>query len=69
MSGLPIDCTTKKMMEALEIRYHVSSNAEIDTLMQTFFNMRYDGSSGARDYVFRMVDLQTNTLPPNFWNY
>ena len=58
-SGLPADCTTKEMMEALEARNRTSSNAEVGTLLQKLFNMKYDGSAGVRDYVLRMVNLQT----------
>ena len=58
-SGLPGDCTAKEMMEALEARNRTSSNAEVGTLLQKLFNMKYDGSTGVRDYVLRMVNLQT----------
>ena len=58
-SGLPADCTAKEMMEALEARNRTSSNAEVGTLLQKLFNMKYDGSAGVRDYVLRMVNLQT----------
>ena len=58
-SGLPADCTAKEMMEALEARIRTSSNAEVGTLLQKLFNMKYDGSAGVRDYVLRMVNLQT----------
>ena len=58
-SGLPADCTAKEMMAALEARNRTSSNAEVGTLLQKLFNMKYDGSAGVRDYVLRMVNLQT----------
>ncbi|KAI3430112.1 uncharacterized protein J3R85_008255 [Psidium guajava] len=38
-SGLPTDCTAKQMMEALQSRYRVSSNAKVGTLIQQLFNM------------------------------
>ena len=58
-SGLPVDCTAKEMMAAIEARNRVSSNAEVGTLLQKLFNMKYDGTAGVRDYVLRMVDLKT----------
>ena len=57
-SGLPADCTAKEMMAALEARNRTSSNAEVGTLLQKLFNMKYDVSVGVRDYVLRMVNLQ-----------
>ena len=58
-SGLPADCTAKEMMATLEARNRISSNAEIGTLLQKLFNIKYDGTAGVRDYVLRMVDLKT----------
>ena len=58
-SGLLADCTAKEMMAALEARNRISSNAEVATLLQKLFNMKYDGTAGVRDYVLRMVDLKT----------
>ena len=58
-SGLPADCTAKEMMAALEARNRISSNAEVGTLLQKLFNMKYDGTAGVRNYVLRMVDLKT----------
>ena len=58
-SGLPGDCTSKEMMATLEARNRISSNAEVGTLLQKLFNMKYDDTAGVRDYVLRMVDLKT----------
>ena len=58
-SGLPVDCTAKEMMAAIKARNRISSNAEVGTLLQKLFNMKYDGNAGVRDYVLRMVDLKT----------
>ena len=58
-SGLPVDCTAKEMMAAIEARNRISSNAEVGILLQKLFNMKYDGTAGVRDYVLRMVDLKT----------
>ena len=58
-SGLPADCTAKEMMAALKARNRISSNAEVGTLLQKLFNMKYDGTAGVRDYALRMVDLKT----------
>ena len=58
-SGLPVDCTAKEMMAALEARNRISSNAEVGTLLQKLLNMKYDGTAGVRDYILRMVDLNT----------
>ena len=46
-------------MAALEARNRISSNAEVGTLLQKLFSMKYDGTAGVRDYVLRMVDLKT----------
>ena len=45
-------------MAALEARNRISSNAEVGTLLQKLFNMKYDGIARVRDYVLRMVDLK-----------
>ncbi|GAV57263.1 UBN2 domain-containing protein, partial [Cephalotus follicularis] len=58
-SGLPIDCTAKELMIAISERYRVSSNADIGSLLQVLFNMKYDGYGRVRNYVIRMVDYQT----------
>ncbi|GAV81795.1 UBN2 domain-containing protein, partial [Cephalotus follicularis] len=58
-SGLPTDCTAKELMTAISERYRVSSNADIESLLQVLFNMKYDGNGGVIDYVIRMVDYQT----------
>ncbi|GAV72102.1 UBN2 domain-containing protein [Cephalotus follicularis] len=58
-SGMPIDCTAKELMTAISERYHVSSNADIGSLLQVLFNMKYDGNGGVGDYIIRMVDYQT----------
>ena len=46
-------------MTALEARNRISSNAEVGTLLQNLFNMKYACTAGVRDYVLRMVDLKT----------
>ena len=48
LSGLPTDCTAKQMMEALQARYRVSSNAQVGTLIQQLFNMKYMGPKNAK---------------------
>ncbi|GAV62998.1 UBN2 domain-containing protein [Cephalotus follicularis] len=58
-SGLPTDCTSKELMTAISERYRVSSNADIGSLLQVLFNMKYDGNGGVRDYVIRMVNYHT----------
>ncbi|GAV64233.1 UBN2 domain-containing protein, partial [Cephalotus follicularis] len=58
-SGLPTNCTAKKLMTTISERYHVSSNVVIESLLQVLFNMKYDGNGGVRDYVIHMVDYQT----------
>ncbi|GAV78067.1 UBN2 domain-containing protein, partial [Cephalotus follicularis] len=58
-SGLPTDCTAKELMISVSERYRVSSNADIRSLLQVLFNMKYDGNGGVMDYVIRMVDYQT----------
>ncbi|GAV85921.1 UBN2 domain-containing protein [Cephalotus follicularis] len=57
-SVLPTDCTAKELMTAISERYRVSSNANIGSLLQVLFNMKYDGNGGVRYYVIRMVDYQ-----------
>ena len=46
-------------MAALEARNHISSNADVGTLLQKLFNIKYVGTIGIRDYVLRMIDLMT----------
>ncbi|GAV68207.1 UBN2 domain-containing protein [Cephalotus follicularis] len=58
-SGLPTDCTTKELITAISERYRISLNADIGSLLQELFNMKYDGNRGVRDYVIRIVDYQT----------
>ncbi|GAV81583.1 UBN2 domain-containing protein [Cephalotus follicularis] len=52
-SGLPTYCT------AIRERYCVSSNADLGSLLQVLFNIKYDSNGGVKDYVIRMVDYQT----------
>ncbi|GAV58826.1 UBN2 domain-containing protein [Cephalotus follicularis] len=58
-SGLPTDCIAKELMTAISEMYSVSSNADIGSLLQALFNMKYNGNGGVRDYIIRMVDYQT----------
>ncbi|GAV64587.1 hypothetical protein CFOL_v3_08105, partial [Cephalotus follicularis] len=51
--GLPTDCIAKELMTAINERYRVSSNADIGSLLQVLFNIKYDGNGGVRDYVIR----------------
>ena len=44
-SGLLANYTAKEMMAALEARNRISSNAEIGTLLQKLFNIKYDGTT------------------------
>ncbi|GAV69827.1 hypothetical protein CFOL_v3_13328 [Cephalotus follicularis] len=58
-SCLPTDCTAKELKIAISERYRISSNADIGSLLQVLFDMKYDGNGRVRDYVIRMVDYQT----------
>ncbi|GAV68430.1 hypothetical protein CFOL_v3_11933 [Cephalotus follicularis] len=58
-SGMPTDCIAKELMTTISEKYRDSSNADIGSLLQVLFNMKYDGNGGVRDYVIRMVDYQT----------
>ncbi|GAV71904.1 hypothetical protein CFOL_v3_15393 [Cephalotus follicularis] len=43
-SGLPTDCTAKGLMTAISERYRISSNADIGSILQVLFDMKYDGN-------------------------
>ncbi|XP_048127800.1 uncharacterized protein LOC125312724 [Rhodamnia argentea] len=58
-SDFDADITARRMMEALVARNRDSPNAEVGTHMSGLFGLKYDGSAGVRDYVLRMVDLQS----------
>lgn len=58
-NGLSVNYTAKQIMAALDVRNRVSSNAEIKIHLQTLFNVRYNDSTTVRDYVLKMIDLQT----------
>ncbi|XP_043694385.1 uncharacterized protein LOC122645104 [Telopea speciosissima] len=58
-SDLPDQCTARELLDAISKRYKVSSNAEIETLLQGLFNMEYYGSGSVRNNIIRMVDYQT----------
>ncbi|GAV80686.1 UBN2 domain-containing protein, partial [Cephalotus follicularis] len=58
-SGLPTDCTAKELMTTISEMYHFSLNADIGSLLQVLFNMKYDGNGEVRDYIIHMVDCQT----------
>ncbi|GAV76939.1 hypothetical protein CFOL_v3_20412 [Cephalotus follicularis] len=45
-SCMPSYCTAKELMTVISERYRVSSNADIGTLLQVLFNMKYDGNGG-----------------------
>ncbi|KAK8946897.1 hypothetical protein KSP39_PZI006794 [Platanthera zijinensis] len=59
LSGLPDTTVARVFLTAVGQRYKVSSNAEIGTLIQDLFSMRYTGGGGVRDYILKMVYFQT----------
>ncbi|KAK8936095.1 hypothetical protein KSP39_PZI012974 [Platanthera zijinensis] len=59
LSGLPDTTIARDFLTAVGQRYKVSSNAEIGTLIQDLFSMRYSGGVGVRDYILKMVYFQT----------
>ncbi|XP_027362607.1 uncharacterized protein LOC113870213 [Abrus precatorius] len=59
LSGLPEKGTAKEFLTALGERYQVSDNAESICLMKQLTNMRYDNVGGVREFIMKMVHVQT----------
>ncbi|GFY87618.1 hypothetical protein Acr_05g0012570 [Actinidia rufa] len=72
LTGLPETNNAKLLFEAIGQRYHVSSKAETGSLMNELTSLRYDSQSGVREYVLKLVFLQSKlrglnvTLPDDF---
>ncbi|KAG6525509.1 hypothetical protein ZIOFF_015466 [Zingiber officinale] len=72
MTGLPETNNAKVLFEAIGQRYQVSSKAETGALMNELTSLRYDNQSGVREYVLKLIFLQSKlrglnvTLPADF---
>ena len=59
LSGLPETGTAKEFLTALGGRYQISGNAESGCLMKQLTDMRYDNVGGVREFIMKMVHIQT----------
>ena len=56
---MPETNNAKVLFEAIGQRYLVSSKAETRSLMSELTSLRYDSQSGVREYVLKLVFLQS----------
>ncbi|KAG6537615.1 hypothetical protein ZIOFF_002710 [Zingiber officinale] len=72
LTGLPETNNAKVLFEAIGQRYQVSNKAETGALMNELTSLRYDSQSGVREYVLKLIFLQSKlrglnvTLPADF---
>ena len=59
LSGLSEKAIIKEFFDALGKRYQVSDNAEFGYLMERLLNMRYDNVGGVKEFIMKMVHIQT----------
>ena len=59
LSGLPVTTIARDFLTNVSKRYKVSSNAEIGTVLKELYSMRYEGVGGVREYIIKMVHLQS----------
>ncbi|XP_027343006.1 uncharacterized protein LOC113855567 [Abrus precatorius] len=59
LSGLLEKGTTKEFLTVLGERYQVSDNAESGCLMKQLTYIRYDNVGGVREFIMKMVHIQT----------
>lgn len=59
LSGLPEKGSAKEFLTALGERYQISDNAESGCLMKQLMDMRYDNNGGVREFILKMVHIQT----------
>ena len=56
---IPESSNAKEFLVVVGNRYQISDNAEARNFMDELMNMRYNDMTGARDYILKMVHLQT----------
>ncbi|KAG5016216.1 hypothetical protein JHK85_022352 [Glycine max] len=59
LSGLLEKATTKKFFDALGKRYQVSDNVKYECLMKQLMNIKYDNVGDVREFIMKMVHIQT----------
>ena len=59
LRGIPKSNNVKEFLVVVENRYQVSDNAEAGNFMDELMNMRYNDMIVVRDYILKMVHLQT----------
>ncbi|KAI4340627.1 hypothetical protein MLD38_025442 [Melastoma candidum] len=59
LSGLPETATARELLTALGERYLVPDMVESSVLLKKLTSMSYDNVGGVRDYILRMVSLQS----------
>ena len=59
LRGIHKSNNAKEFLVVVENRYHVSDNAEAGNFMDELMNMRYNDMTLVRDYILKMVHLQT----------
>ncbi|KAG8375187.1 hypothetical protein BUALT_Bualt10G0074200 [Buddleja alternifolia] len=72
LSGLPETNSAKEFFDAVGKRYYVSDKFEAGNLMSDLSGMKYNNSGGVREYILKMVHIQTKlkdldiSLPDNY---
>ncbi|KAJ0081229.1 hypothetical protein Patl1_10844 [Pistacia atlantica] len=59
MSGLPETTNARVFLTVISLRFQVSNNAEAGNLMSALTKARYDSSKGVREFILRIVDIQS----------
>ncbi|RVW21621.1 Retrovirus-related Pol polyprotein from transposon TNT 1-94 [Vitis vinifera] len=59
LGGIPESNNAKEFLVVVANRYQTSDNAEAGHFMDELMNMRYDDMKGVREYILKMVHLQT----------
>ncbi|KAJ8758618.1 hypothetical protein K2173_000339 [Erythroxylum novogranatense] len=59
LSGLPDTTSAKDFLTAVGDRYQVSNNAEYGYLMKELMDMSYDHNGVVREFILRMVHIQS----------
>ena len=59
LSDLPEKVIAKEFLDALGKRYQVPDNVESRCLMKQLTNTRYDNVKGVREFIMKMVHIQT----------
>ena len=59
LGGIPKSNNVKEFLVVVGNRYQISDNAKTGNFMDELMNMRYNDITGVRDYILKMVHLQT----------